>query len=537
MKGAKGGKRDQLISNHFSELNSELEEHNQEDLEKAESSFKFKAEKKKNSNENRVYEDKIKSLEKEKENASVLMDDDITFEQYLEQKGNEKEEVEEQVEEEVIEDKKQEETRIIQETQEEIKEISETKEKELEELEEQKKLEEEKIVDSKEAEQKKIKEKLEETVDNEEEITISSEEENKLQEAMVFYELQKMIREDYYDIKELEYKIDILSTKAEQEVLKEEIEKLKKELEELLKQFNALKDKYDYLDIGKNLAGIHSLNSEYIENVVENYKKGLKESTELENLIQQMEQTKEYIGVVETLIITEEKKDTLEQKLDEKCEEYGIRDEEFASLEDMAIDVEKVNEEVAKCSKEIENTTKILEAKVREAVQITTRRDFYTELVPHVNRALNATLMLATSTMMPHNFIGNIMKASLIAGAINNMAHVIEPEQRVREVKTVSYTDYSKDIVRNMQNIRDVYKMVDDALDNIYDIEDKFNKEFKEYEGLIPGYKELVVNMDKIKGELEEQQYLMKKYDNNLKEQYNKNNSKKYIKEYELNNA
>ncbi len=528
MKGAKGGKRDQLISNHFRKINEDIEKTANDNLEKEESALKFKANKKKKFEEKKAYEDKLKPLEKEDIETSRKEDFYLDID-LKDKKLQTKENINDEEKNIVLEDKEQEKESFIHETIEE-KEVEKNKNFE-------KQIQKENIHPIKEENKEPdgLDEFEEEVVAKEEEITTSDLDRNKEKEAVVFYELQKMIKEDYYDVKELEYKIDIISTKVEQEVLKDEIDKLKQELEALLKQFNAIKDKYDYLDIGKNLAGIHSLNSEYIENMVEDYKKDLKESLELQDLIKQIEQTKDYIGIVETLIITENKRQSLEQKLDEKCDEYDIRDKEFASLEEMATDVEKINDEVAKCSKEIETATKVLEEKVKEAVHVTTRRDFYTELVPHINRALNASLLLAASMMMPHNLAGNMIKAGLIAGAINNMAHIIEPEEKVKQVKTISYTDYNKDIMYNMQSIQDAYLIVDTALDNIYDIEEKFKKEFKQYEGLIPGYKELMENIYNIQNELEEQQYFLEKYDKQLKEQYIKNDSKKYIKEYEQN--
>ncbi|MGN0973113.1 MAG: hypothetical protein ACI4OT_00055 [Bacilli bacterium] len=523
MKGQKGGKRDQLISNKFREDNRKTEE------ERINAAIKKLKDEKESLSENettdfienidnRDYEEKEKSLENEDVVVSPLTDKDYQNDELVE----EKEEFKSNEEENKEETSK--------------RKLEEKEEKKQEEIEQNIKIEEQVIEETKQQDQEEI-EQITENIEQEELAeNVEMDLDKKLQEkeAMVFYELEKMIKQDYYDIKDLEYKIDIISTKAEQEVLKEELEKLKKELEELLKKFEILKDKYDYLDITKDLIGIHKLNDNYIETLIEDYKQSVYDDTEIENLLKKIEETKDYIGVVETLIITENKKNTLEDKIDDKCDELDIRDKDFAELEEKSIEVEKINKEIEKFTKEIEQINKDLESKVKETINITHKTERYTRLVPNINRMINATMMLMSASAMPHNLVGNLLRASFAAGAINNMAHILEPQETVKHYKEVTYTDYDKDILNNMDNIYNVNIMIDDALKNISDIRKNFEHDFQDYVGLVPGYKELITNLDTIQDTLEEQQYYIEKYDKQIKEQYNLNKEKMLIKDKEL---
>lgn len=522
MKGQKGGKRDQLISNKFRDDNKKIE------VEKINEAIKkLKVEKESLSKnqttdfiDDRVYEDKEKSLENEDVVVSPLTDKDYQNDELVEEK----------------EQLKSNEEEIKEETSKSEEQKNEEKEKQLE-IEQNIKIEqEEQIIEEKQKEEEK-KEEIEQITEKtgqeeiSEEVKIDLDKKLQEKEAIVFYELEKMIKQDYYDIKDLEYKIDIISTKAEQEVLKEELEKLKKELEELLKKFEILKDKYDYLDITKDLIGIHKLNDSYIEKIIEDYKQSVYDDTEIENLLKKIEETKDYIGVVETLIITENKKNTLEDKIDDKCDELDIRDKDFAELEEKSIEVEKINKEIEKFTKDIEQINKDLENKVKDTMNITHKTERYTRLVPNINRMINATMMLMSASVMPHNLVGNLLRASFAAGAINNMAHILEPQETVKHYKEVTYTDYNRDILNNMDNIYNVNIMIDDALKNISDIRKTFEQDFKEYVGLVPGYKELITNLDTIQDTLEEQQYYIEKYDKQMKENYKINNDKLLIKE------
>lgn len=519
MKGQKGGKRDQLISNKFREDNRKSEE---ERINEAIKGLKAKQDEKDNLSknkttnfiDNRVYEDKEKSLENEDVVVSPLTDRDYQNDELVE----EKEELELNEEEIKEETSKREEQKNEE-------------EKKQEEIEQNIKIEEQIIEEKEQEEIEQITENSELDEELTEEVNLDLDKKLQEKEAIVFYELEKMIKEDYYDIKDLEYKIDIISTKAEQEVLKEELEKLKKELEELLKKFEILKDKYDYLDITKDLIGIHKLNDSYIETIIEDYKKSVYDDTEIESLLKKIEETKDYIGVVETLIITENKKNTLEDKIDDKCDELDIRDKDFAELEEKSIEAEKINKEIEKFTKEIEQISKDLDNKVKESINITHKTERYTRLVPNINRMINATMMIMAASAMPRNLVGNILRASFAAGAINNMAHILEPQETVKHYKEVNYTDYNKDILNNMDNIYNVNLMINDALKNISDIRKTFEHDFKDYVGLVPGYKELIINLDTIQDTLEEQQYYIEKYNKQMKENYKTNNDKILMKE------
>ena len=72
------------------------------------------------------------------------------------------------------------------------------------------------------------KKKIEEKKDEPEEFT-----KNEKLETEVLDEIDRMLKEDYYEIKDLEYQIQVLNSKEKEAVRLEEVEAIRKELENL----------------------------------------------------------------------------------------------------------------------------------------------------------------------------------------------------------------------------------------------------------------------------------------------------------------
>ena len=474
MKGAKGGLRDQIISKEFYEKMEEL---------------------KKNFEDDAVldYEEKEKSLEEETVNVSPLVDkdiDNVLIEKKKDIVTDEKTELEEQEEKDKRIEEQKEEVKI---TEENILTTEETKEKEIKEetevkIEEEKLKEETNSIEESEETKQAEKQELEEEIEDQ----IGSD------ELIILYQLEKMIREDYYELKDIEYKIDVISIKEDQTLLKEDIKALKSELESLLERFDQLKDKYKIFDIGD----LPDVDSSYISTLLRDYKLGVKGNSEINSLIKKIEETKRSIGIIETIIITEQKKDDLNEQLEDKYEKYDIRDKEFEELEDKVSNIDTIQREIATLSYDLEKSLNDLEKKVTDTIIIENKVERIVKRVPNINKVLSSALMFAVASKMPKSPIGNVAKAFFIAAAINDMSNIIEQKEEVRHTKTVSYMDFSKEILKSEKDLKNISYMIDDALLEVRNITYYFEVELKEYADQIPEYKELLSNLETIEEQL-----------------------------------
>ena len=489
MKGAKGGKRDRDISYKYHIKNTTKES-------------ELFAETLKEQDE-RIYEDKVKSLEHEDVFVSPLADEETDTDVFLEPSDKVK----------VVEDVKIEKNEDLLKKKKEKEEIIENNRKiKLEEVEE-----EIPIVNSDEniSVEEEIEDKLLEDIDKE--------------EAYIFYELEKAVKEDLYDLEDIEYRIGVIDDKIESESLKDEVDNLKRELDVLLEKFKKIKSKYKDFDFD-----IHpDWDDSYIETLISSYGDSIKSDNKVSSLIDCIEETKSYIGIIETVAYTENRIKDLDENVNDKYKELDIRDNNLLLLEDNLQDVELVKDKVDDIVKDIDDDLKIIKEKIDNSLNIDTYYKTIRETVSRMDRVVAATLLMATASFMPKGFGGKLLKAGLIAGAIHNLAHTVEYKEHKEQKTYVSFTDYSADIMENFKNIKHVSYMIDVAFKDIDTIRYKFNNEFSKYIDIIPECKSLLENLDEIETELEKQKYLIDKYNNETKSYLRENEEKKYIKEYD----
>ena len=483
MKGAKGGKRDRDISYKYHIKNTVKE---QEFLDEA-----LKAQ------DERIYEDKVKTSQYDDVTLSPLTDKDIDTDGMIEKKADVK------VEDEI-----------------KLEEIDDLKKKKEEEIYEsaKKKKEKETIIDE---EIEQIDEK--EIDDNEDKIL----EEVELKEAYIFYELEKVVKEDLFDLRDIESRVREIEDELEDEYMQDEIDELRRELEILLEKFEKLKYKYDNFDFD-----IHpDIDDSYIETLISSYGDSIKDETKISDLIENIEETKSYIGIIETVAYTENKIKDLDNKVTQKYDELGIRDVNFTKLEDETIDIEKINDEVKYITYDIENNLNLIREDLDSSLNIESYTKTISKTIPRVDRVVNAALMITTAAFIPGTMRGNVIRAGLMAGAIHNLAHVLESKETTKVKSEVNFVDYSSEIIESAKSINDVSYIVDEALEDIDTIRYKLNTEFREYIDLMPEYKTLIGNIDRMEKELEEQKYLIEKYEAQVHQQLHINNEKRYIKD------
>ena len=497
MKGAKGGKRDRDISYKYHIKNTTKE---QDFLDEA-----------LRHQEERIYEDKVKSLEHEDVTLSPLSDKEIDTDALSENTVKVKPADEVKIEEDV--------------------DLNKKKAQEVATSEKKKKLSEEDAVIYEEQEEiKKEETKIEEQHISEDKK--ESLEQIELEEAYIFYELEKAVKEDLFDLKDIEYRIQAIEDELEEKQYQEEIDELRRELELLLEKFDKLKYKYENFDFD-----IHpDIDDGYLETLIRSYGENINKDGRVSDLIGQIEETRSYIGIIETVAVIEDRISKLEDNVDEKYSELGDRDYNFEKLEDSAYDVEKISDNISYMAADIEDNLKDIENKLKDSLNFSSYTKNVSDTVFRMDRVINATLLMSASVMLPHTLRGNIVRAGLMAGAIHNFANVIDHRNRSEVRSDISYVDYSQEIIQNAKSIDDVSDMVDDALEDIDTIRYRLNTEFRQYIDLIPEYKTLLEKIDTVEKELEEQKYLIEKYDAQMKQQFYINEEKKYVKEYNNNN-
>lgn len=542
MKGSKGGNRDRIISWLFSEKTrkkreEELEEEKQEEIKNEGKRKERRTSKNNKENSNTNNGNNIENLEVIEqpilEEEIEILDISTDYISYPKEKKKKNEEASEEINEELdvtlidifdtSRDKKPPTLFIDEEVVEEIKEQNKKQP-----LKEKKNIEEEEIVEEKEVSHLFPEVDYVDISDN----NINDKlEKPELIQISIIEEINDLIRNDLYDLRDIKYRIEVLSDQEQDEVLLENVEKIQKELEELIKQFEEIKKKYDDLYGFISVKDIDFINQLYLSGAILNYIEEGKDGIDNSNTINQIHEIEEFIDIINGIIEIEKQKDLVSESVDNKLVDFNIRDDEFIKLQDQYTKVEDINRLLDKYNDEISSFIGNINDKIANSLDISTRIETTMRIVPDVNRILQATILMASSDLIPPTPVGQLFKATLFISAAHMLATAVTPEFEQNEVTTTNVIDYSNDIKVGLDDIKTALGNIDYAFDEISYMKDLFEKEFSEYKDSIPEYDELIKNIFSIEKELMRQQSIVYGYNNELEQSLIVNNQK--VKRYE----
>lgn len=344
-------------------------------------------------------------------------------------------------------------------------------------------------------------------------------------ESSTLDEIEIMLKRNWHELENIRYELNIIKEQEEKETDTKEVEILLERLEKLIKKLEEIKKDF----YNKNFKEIYkSHNSDaYIMHLINEYKDAIKNDDRSNASILQIKQIEEYINIIDEIIDIEKETDKLNYTLEDKKEEYNIRDDEFEDLKDSYYDIEKEEKFITSFLKEQDYILKEIDEKVKNSTTITKTVEYKSELVINYTKLLKATLLLATANMFPPTRKGNALRAGLMVSSVFNFANVVSP--RIREDKTITkvrYIDYSDVIHNQMDSLNNITSSIKQAIEIIKVLKSDFAKEFSEYAKVIPEFNNMMLKLNDIEKELIIKNDIIKDYNQRLDETLSKNNVK-----------
>ena len=327
-------------------------------------------------------------------------------------------------------------------------------------------------------------------------------------ELSIIDAIEKIIKEDIYELEKIEYELEVLKEKEDKEENVEEVQKLKEELQELIKKLEQIKEKYEYLPYDSNLSLL--IDDEYIYSLVSEYKDTMKDEKIVESINSDIRKIEEYISIIDKIINIEKEEEKLDKLIDEKMDDLDIRDLEFEKMKEDYTDIEAIDKYIQDFSYDQEKIINELNRKIQDSISIQTKIEKEINLVPQFNKLIEAALLIAVSKKLPPTLGGNLMKANLMVNAIFIASNFIKTEEKEKKITIVKYSDYSKDIIYSINATSEATTNINKALINIKDMQELFKKEC--YEANIPEYDEFMKNMINLEKELREKRSIINKY-------------------------
>lgn len=347
-----------------------------------------------------------------------------------------------------------------------------------------------------------------------------------LLEVVFFEELDSMLKIDYHDLEEINLEIKILNEKEEDVALKDEIKQLKSELESIIKKFEAIAKKYDFVYETLDYDKIREMNSYYIKDLIDDYKEALNNDELLDEKFQAIQDIEEYVGILNTIIEIENKKDSLQEKVDEKLDKFEIRDEELEKLKNDYYSIDKINDVVTNFNESQAKSLSNIRQLIDKSINVGKKIEYKKELSFNINNAFMGSLLIASTPFIPSTRKGNLLRIGLIIMGISKLSSIVKTEDKEEITFDFDISSYEKEINNSIAGIRNVIDDIDNAFQDIDFLRKRIKEECGEYINEVPEAKELIKNINKVEKELTIQQEIAKNYSNEFSATLQENNEK-----------
>ena len=341
--------------------------------------------------------------------------------------------------------------------------------------------------------------------------------------SVISSDLEALILDEELKVDSLETKLKVINKKQEDEYLKIELQELKEELEELFKELKSLRARIENLGSisFKDLKDFNDLDISF-------FITKLNEANKLDDKF--IKDLKAHIILIEDLIELEEDALELEEVIDDKIDDLGLRDELVEEISDNLKFNQDDLKEVQSKALEIDELLRNLEKSLELDIKVNEEIERTKKVVVNTTALIQAVALYSIGKRFKFSLLSVAFKAM----AIVKLTKVFKTEEKEKKITTIhddtlsleKYLDKGEKLLYISDNL------LDKALSSIEEIKDSFDadqniKELAEYKELFDSIITMENNLIKEKNKLDKYlSDLQVKKDDNIKR-------KNYIKDLE----
>jgi len=318
------------------------------------------------------------------------------------------------------------------------------------------------------------------------------------------------------EIHTIQKHIDTANNQDEIDEIEEEIERLIDLLENIKKQIISLEKTFDFkfpVEEPDN----------YLIYLVEEYKEYRKEE---KNFYKKLQDKKEYISLIDTLIDVQEKHEHIVDRMQDKKEQFELQEEQIEKLTDDVLNIEEINKKVSEMLEKQRNLLEQIELKVNETVNITERVETITRSVDHTMFELFMLMGILKHNLSIKNSAIAATTAALALDAIIKMTTPIKEKVVVKECDIKDY----ENMIKNCMNDTDfLNQIIYNNLNQISNIRYTFEKDYSSY-SYLPSYQDAIRKLYNLEDDMKERKKDVARIKKNMELQLEKNNAK--VKKY-----
>ena len=344
----------------------------------------------------------------------------------------------------------------------------------------------------------------------------------KLKSKKIVEEYERQLKDIRFELRQVIYEYNVLEDESDDVVLSRDAEIILDKLSDIIDRIEELKQRIKVEDLDQ-------YDDQYIYYLIEGYLKDFHDK----KIISEIEDSPLYIMISEKLDELEQRKDKFSRKVEDKKEKLEEREIDFDQIKKNYYSIDQLNNQLLEYQYDQNRILREIQEKVRNA---TTESERVQEEVVGMNsQSQRLFRMLSFQMFLPGPRFAKGLAASA-AAYLYFMNNVIRPNTRTKRYKVIMVHDYHDEIKGNLESLEDAIRLLGKTSNQvdkmIIEIEDRYH----DYLGVVPECDEILRNLKKIKSEIEEKEYEMKKIKQQQELELEKNDAKvKTIGEYAVN--
>lgn len=364
-------------------------------------------------------------------------------------------------------------------------------------------------------------------------VAINKEEKNKekeedILEFKIATELEGLLKKNRYELKKLYTELEELEKESTYLYKVEDIEDALDEIERLLAYLEQIKRQLEVISNSYHIDDLYALDDSYFTDLVKEYKDYIKDQKTMDQKVKDLKRNEEYTSLIKKILEFEQMQEELAQTLEEKKKELEERDYQLAEIQNQSLDIERINQDLENLIQDSEKYLEEIQNKVNESLEITKK----TEIKMHYTMGVLArTLLLFSLLRMNPKPKANAVTAVETLVAIDLINKLLTPKKEKRTVTEYYYQNYRSMIENALGNMDSIFYLIRNGIIEIQELKETLKEDWKQYEDVLPEYKELFQSIEKIEKELLEREENMNRIKEDMELQLEKNNQK--VLEYE----
>ena len=334
---------------------------------------------------------------------------------------------------------------------------------------------------------------------------------------------------DEYESKLKDIRKDLRGLVYEYNVLVDESEKLtsSKQAEELLDKLTVIINKMEDLKRALDIPNVDQYDDNYLYTLIEEYLEQFSNN----QFVDEIKDSDLYIMISGKLKELDKEKDKLQTKVETKKEELLINEENIDEIKERYHNFDKINNNIMQFQLEQDKLLDEIRIKMSRATTESERAEIrIAGMTRQTRRLMNA---LTASLFIPGARTARTM-AIMTASSMYFMRNLVHPQTVTRRYRTVRTEDYAKEIESSIADIEDITTLIKRTSRQVDITINEVEKEFAEYMNIYPECRELLNNLIKIKEEIKEKEYELKKIKEEQEKNLELNNQKVLTLNYEM---